>query len=109
MYIDDHLGRCPFEHFQVMDRDLARLELHFLTLTSHFIGFASLHLYGRVGRRGLFDLTHECFQHFFKLLLGYIDGLCRRSYFPICIEGISSAAQTNDRLVSFVGSRNIFT
>ena len=36
MDIDHRFGRCPFQHLEVMDLDLARFKVNFLPLARHF-------------------------------------------------------------------------
>ena len=92
----------------MMDRDLARLEFHFLAFTGHLIGFASLDLDRRIRGRGLFDLTDKGLQHFLELLLCHIDRLIIRSHFSFGVKRICPAAQPDNGLVALVGCRYIF-
>src|SRR5258706_1432993 len=109
MYIDHHFGRRPFEHFKVMHSDDARREVDFFAFTSHFIGLASLHFYGGIGRGSLLDLTHKSFEGFFKLLFRDVDWRLCRSDFAFGVEGISSTAHSDNGLIAFIGGGNVFT
>src|SRR5258706_11858800 len=109
MYIDHHFGRRPFEHFKVMHSDDARREVDFFAFTSHFIGLASLHFYGGIGRGSLLDLTHKSFEGFFKLLFRDVDWRLCRSDFAFGVEGISSTPHSDNGLIAFIGGGNVFT
>ena len=82
MHIDDHFGRSPFQDFEVMHGDLARLKFHFFTFARHFVGFASLHFDGRVGRGSLFDFANKGFERFFELRFGDIERVVRSVTLP---------------------------
>ena len=59
MHVYDYFRGRPLEHFQVVNRDLARFQFHVLAFARHFVGFASLYLYSRIRRGSLFDLTNK--------------------------------------------------
>ena len=93
MDVYDNFRGCPFEHFEMMNCDLARFQFNLFTLARHFVRFSALNLNSRIRRRRLFDFTDECFQHFFELLFCHINRLIGWGYFAICIECISSSTQ----------------
>ena len=104
MHVNDHFRRGPFQHLEMMDRDLSRRQVHFFALSRHLIGFAALHLHRRVRRRRLFDLSNEGAEHFFELIFGHIDRYIRMRKLAIRVEGVRGRAETNNGLIALVRS-----
>src|SRR5512137_1730689 len=93
-----------------MNLDLARFQLDFLAFTRHLVSTASMHLNGRVGRRGLLDLSDETLKYLLELRFSHIQrGVILACETSFGIKGISGTAQTQDGLVALVRGRNKFT
>ena len=68
-----------------------------------------MNLDGRIGWGGLNDLAHECFQGGLELFLGDLGSFILAGEATISIEGISCGTQTDNGLVTFVRSADVFT